>query len=64
MRVQLNEMEEVLRGFGAFSRIFQQSDLAIQYSSDKQVEMEEVLSGLEGLWSQGVLLREALMDKL
>ena len=64
MRVQLNEMEEVLRGFGAFSRIFQQTDLAIQYSTDKQVEMEEVLSGLEGVWSQGVLLREALMDKL
>jgi len=30
----------------------------------EKVDCEEVLNGLEGVWSQGVLLREALMDKL
>ena len=30
----------------------------------EQVDGEEVVNGLEGVWSQGVHLREALVDKL
>merc|ERR1712037_16418 len=30
----------------------------------EKVDWEEVVNGLEGVWSQGVHLREALVDKL
>ena len=57
------EWEEMLNRFFLFF-IFYISLIFFIYLDFDQVEVEEVLNGLEGVWSRGVFLREALMDKL